>query len=113
MKIVKKIVPALIMLLGLIHLSFAFPLNDLEFDTLLFMGAGLAIVFAGVINLIALVNTDSFVIKLASLVCNAIMFSFCVIGTTILMGPQVFVGMFVFFISILFSIADLSTSKAA
>jgi hypothetical protein len=113
MKIVKKIIPALIMLFGLIHLSFAFPLNNLEIDTLLFIGAGLAIVFAGVINLIALMSTQSIVIKFASLVCNAIMFSLFVICTTIIMDVQVFAGIFLFLISTLFAIADLSTSKAA
>ena len=112
MKIVKKIVPALIMLLGLIHLSFAFPLNNLEIDTLLFIGAGLAIVFAGVINLIALMSPHSIIIKLASLVCNAIMLALFVIGTSMLMELQIFAGILLFLISTIFAIADLSTSKA-
>ena len=113
MKIIKKIIPALIILLGLIHLSFAFPLNDLEIDSLLFIGAGLAIVFAGVINLFALMSPHSMVIKVSSLVCNAIMFSLFIIGTSILIVPVVFAGIILFLVSILFSISDLSTGKAA
>ena len=112
MKIVKKIIPALIMLLGLINLSFAFPLQSLEFETLIFIGAGLAIVFAGVINLIALMSPHSIIIKLASLVCNAIMLALFVICITFLKEPQVFAGILLFLISTLFSIADLSISKA-
>lgn len=112
MKNFKKIVPALIMIFGLIHISFAFPLNDLEIDTLLFIGAGLAIVFAGVINLLALTSSQSIVIKFVSLTCNAIMFSLFVVGTSIMMEPQIFIGIFLFLISTLFAIADLSTSNA-
>jgi len=113
MKTVKKIIPALIMLLGLIHLSFAFPLHDLEIDSLLFIGAGLAIVFAGAINLFAVMNPQSMVIKVSSLICNAIMFSLFVIGTSILIVPVVFAGIILFLVSTLFAISDLSTSKAA
>jgi hypothetical protein len=113
MKIVRKIIPALIMLLGLIHLSFAFPLNDLEIDSLLFIGAGLAIVFAGAINLFAQMSPHSMIIKVSALICNAVMFALFVIGTSILIVPVVFAGIILFLVSTLFAISDLSTSKAA
>ena len=48
-----KIVSSIIILLGIVHIFFAFPLR-MNTDTLWFVGAGMAIIFAGLLNLVAI-----------------------------------------------------------
>jgi hypothetical protein len=49
MRVVVRIVSILIILLGVIHLRYAFPLQVNE-NMLWFVGAGMAVIFAGLIN---------------------------------------------------------------
>jgi protein-S-isoprenylcysteine O-methyltransferase Ste14 len=93
-----KIVSCIIILLGIVHISFASPLQ-LNTDTLWFVGAGTAIIFAGLLNLVAIDRGGSkFTIAVAAITntFNCAMFCFAL---PILNEPQVYVGIAIFLIA--------------
>ena len=54
------VVAYLIILLGVIHIGFAFPIGDFNTCILYFIGSGIAIILTGVINLMHIQSsTDS------------------------------------------------------
>lgn len=53
MQLLIKIISSIIVLLGIVHIGFAFPLH-MNAETLWFTGAGMAIIFAGLLNFVAL-----------------------------------------------------------
>jgi hypothetical protein len=65
-----KIVSYVIILLGVVHISFAFPLH-MNTDTLWFVGAGMAIIFAGLLNLVAIDGGGSKFTKSVAVIVNA------------------------------------------
>ena len=91
MKQFLQIVSLLIILLGLIHIGFALAFEG-GTGTLWFVGAGIAIVFAGLINLVALDSGTSFSFWIALLGNVVLLFLFCV-AVSLLNEPQVYVGM--------------------
>lgn len=93
-----KIVSYVIILLGLVHISFAFPLYQ-NTDTLWFVGAGMAIIFAGLLNLVALDRGGSKFTKTIALIINALNCSLFCFALSILNEPQVYVGITIFAIT--------------
>ncbi len=94
-----KIVSYVIILLGIVHISFAFPLH-MNTGTLWFVGAGMAIVFAGLLNLVVIYSSVSGFTKWIAVLANAInciMFCFAV---PILNEPQVYIGILIFLLTI-------------
>lgn len=90
-----QIASLLIVLLGIIHISFAFPLYS-NTDTLWFVGAGMAIVFSGLLNLVAIDRGGSKLTLSIAAIVNAVNFiSFC-FALPILNQPQVYVGIAIF-----------------
>ena len=82
-------------------------------DTLWFVGAGMAIIFSGLLNLVSIDRGGSKFTKGVAVVVNAfncIMFSFAL---PILNEPQVYVGIGVFFLSTLAFIVELVRHKSA
>ncbi len=108
-----KIVSYIIILLGVVHISFAFPLH-MNTDTLWFVGAGMAIIFAGLLNLVALDRGGSKFTKAIAVVVNAFNCTMFCFALPILNEPQVYVGITIFLITTLAFIFDLvrNTSKA-
>ena len=93
-----KIVSCIIILLGIIHISFAFPLK-LNTDTLWFVGAGMSIIFSGLLNLVANDRGGSKFSKIVAVVANifnCVMFCFAL---PVLNEPQVYVGIAIFLIA--------------
>ncbi|MDB5230119.1 MAG: hypothetical protein JWN76_924 [Chitinophagaceae bacterium] len=90
-----RILAALVIFLGVIHISFAFPIR-LNTDTLWFIGSGFAIIYAGLINLAAINNTgikSSLLIAFISNLITAILFA---LSLYILNEPQVYFGSGIF-----------------
>jgi hypothetical protein len=97
----------------MVHISFAFPLH-MNTDTLWFVGAGMAIIFSGLLNLVAIDRDGSKFTKTVAVIINAfncILFCFAL---PILNEPQVYVGITIFLITTVAFILALvrSTSKA-
>jgi hypothetical protein len=106
-----KIVSYIIILLGIVHISFAFPLN-MNTNTLWFVGAGMAIIFSGLLNLVAIDRGGSKFTKGVAVIVNAfncILFCFAL---PILNQPQVYVGITIFLITTVAFIIDLARNTA-
>lgn len=93
-----RIVSLLIILLGSIHISFAFPLQA-NTNTLWFVGAGMAIVFAGLLNLVAIDRRGSKFTKTIATITNAFNCAGFCIALPILNQSQVYVGITIFAIT--------------
>jgi hypothetical protein len=83
-------------------------------DTLWFVGAGIAIIFAGLLNFVALDRNGSKFTKSIAVVVNALNCTMFCFAVPILNEPQVYVGITIFLISTVAFIFDLvrNTSKA-
>jgi hypothetical protein len=93
-----KIVSGLIILLGIVHISFAFSLH-MNTDTLWFVGAGMAIIFSGLLNLVAIDRGGSNFSKTIALVVNIFNCGMFCFALPILNEPQVYIGIAIFFVS--------------
>jgi len=110
MKKSHEILSWLIMLLGAIHIYFASCYGRVDEDVLWFIGAGLAIVFAGLINLIK-ARSDERIVKIVCIFTNSLMtllFSFSLI---VLQSPQVYIGIALFGAALLLSLQSVQYQK--
>jgi len=94
-----KIVSYIIILLGIVHISFAFPLH-MNTDTLWFVGAGMSIIFAGLLNLVAIDRGGSKFTKGIAILVNALNCAMFCFALPILNEPQVYAGITIFLITI-------------
>jgi hypothetical protein len=99
MKRLHFIIAVLIILLGVVHVSFAFPIDELTEGTLWFIGSGVALILAGLINWIASEPVISQRTKWVAFVSNILMCSLFIIAMPIIDGPQVFIGVGLFTIA--------------
>ena len=98
-----KIISGLIVFLGIVHISFAFPLQ-MNTDTLWFVGAGMAIIFSGLLNMVAIDRGGSNFSKAIALAVNLFNCGMFCFALPILNEPQVYIGIAIFlFSSITFS----------
>lgn len=106
-----RIVSYIIILLGVVHISFAFPLH-MNTDTLWFVGAGMAIIFAGLLNLVAIDRGVSKFTKAIAVVVNAFNCTMFWFALPIHNEPQVYVGIAILLITTIGFIVDLVKHKA-
>lgn len=90
-----KIISVLIILLGIVHISFAFPLQ-MNTDTLWFVGAGMAIIFSGLLNFVAVDRGGSIFSKSVALSVNLFNCGLFCFALPILNEPQVYIGILIF-----------------
>ena len=94
-----KIVSAVIILLGIVHISFAFPIHMNE-GTMWFIGSGFAVIFAGLLNYLAINRGGSRLSKAIAAIVNALCCGlFLFFALPILGEPQVYVGITIFAIT--------------
>jgi hypothetical protein len=82
-------------------------------DTLWFAGAGMAIIFAGLLNLVALDMGGSKYTKTITAIVNAFNCAMFCFALPILNEPQVYIGITIFlFVTVLFIISLTKTQQA-
>lgn len=106
-----KIVSYFIILLGIVHISFVFPLY-MNTDTLWFVGAGMAIIFSGQLNLVAIDRGGSKFTKWIAAITNAINCAMFCFALPILKEPQVYTGIIIFLIATVAFIVELIRHKS-
>ena len=106
-----KIVSYIIILLGVVHISFAFPLH-MNTDTLWFVGAGMSIIFAGLLNLVAIDRGGSTFTKIVAVLTNAANCAMFCFALTILKELQVYIGITIFLIVTVAFIVELTRHKS-
>ncbi|RYZ56329.1 MAG: hypothetical protein EOP49_00665 [Sphingobacteriales bacterium] len=105
-----RIVSFVIILLGVVHVYFAFPVQMGE-GTLWFIGAGMAIIFAGLLNMVALHRGGSRFTQGVAAAVNATTCGLFCFAIPILGEPQVYVGVTIFLITTIAFVVVLLRSK--
>ena len=107
-----RTVAYIIILLGVVHISLTFPLH-MNTDTLSFVGAGMAIIFAGLLNLVAIDRSGSKFTKAIAVIVNAFNCMLFCFAVPILNEPQVYIGIAIFLITTVAFTVDLLNTRAA
>ena len=105
-----KIMSCIIILLGIVHIGFAFPLF-MNSDTIWFVGAGMAIIFSGLLNFVAIDRGGSKFTKGIAVITNAINCTLFFFALPILNEPQVYAGISIFLITTVAFIVEVSRHK--
>ena len=98
MRMVIKVLSIIIILFGLIHIYFA-SCRSMDIDTLWFIGAGFAIIFPGLLNLVAIDRGGSKFTITTALIINVLMFIMFCLALLIINELQVYLGITIFLIS--------------
>lgn len=93
---IRTILGCIMILLGIIHIGFAFPISVFEEGHLWFIGSGVAIVLSGMFNVAAVVNCRQRWFAYLTLVVNLIMFTLFIVAIGPIKEPQVYVGCFLY-----------------
>jgi hypothetical protein len=83
-------------LMGIVHILFAFPIYEFRPGHLWFIGSGIAIVFAGFMNLLGHVIPDGKWQRMLVPFTNLMMAALFIVATFVLKEPQVYFGIFLF-----------------
>lgn len=86
-------------LLGIIHITMAFPICGFAINDLWFIGAGLAIIFSGFLSLVAARDCSRSLagsLAFASSLILAVLFIF---ARQVLIGPQIYIGIYLYLAS--------------
>lgn len=98
LKLLSKIAAYLMIALGVIHLSFTpFAYSRFTDNTIWFMGAGLALIFAGFLNIVWVRNIGKDrAIYVLCLIANIILLSFFALAAFVIPSPPPFIGVTLF-----------------
>lgn len=95
----RRVLAAMIIGFGLIHVSFVFPVVTFNANVLWFIGTGAMLVFAGFLNLAVVQYCAKSLIGYLTLISNMICLSLFILSLWIMRGPQVYVGIALFFVA--------------
>lgn len=102
-----RITSYLIILLGIIHIGFAFPIQMNE-GTLWFVGSGFAVIFAGLLNLVAVDRGGSRFTKIIAAIVNGFNTLMFFGALKILNEPQVYIGIAISLTATIAFLMDIS-----
>jgi hypothetical protein len=95
----------LIILFGLIHIYFVSCLHTFDEYALWFIGSGIAIIFAGFINLIRAKSSEK-IVSVLCLLTNFLMTSLFIVAFFAMQKPQVYLGIFIFALALITSLKN-------
>ena len=101
-----KSISIIIILLGLLHISYSYPFQANE-DTLWFVGSGLTVCFAGLLNLVAIHKGGSLFTKTIAALVNAIVCAMFCFALSILNDSILYAGIIISFIAFVVFILSL------
>ena len=109
-KLIHKVTTGLIVALGFLHLAVtAMEYDSFSLDSVWFLGSGLAIVFAGFLNVGVIRNTgDDRMVSVLCLIANLMLAGLFAATLSLMRPPQVFVGVALFVIA---SVCVLARSR--
>lgn len=93
-----KVVSGIIILLGLMHIWLAFPLH-MNTETLWFVGSGMTIIIAGLLNFTALDRGGSKLTFAIAILVNALCCGLFIFALAIINEPQIYLGILEFLIT--------------
>lgn len=109
---IRSILGGIIILLGIVHIGFVFPIVEFDINNLWFIGAGIAIILSGILNIIAVINCGQRWLGYLAMAGNAVMAILFLLARQVLEGPQVYIGMYLYLAAILLQLAQwIKTTK--
>ena len=88
----------LILLLGAAHTGIGFYCRHMSASTLWFIGSGMAIIFAGLFNLLLILSPTK-TVAVVTVIMNAAVFGLFLLAAQVISGMQVYAGLALFFIA--------------
>ncbi len=104
---IRTIIGGIIILMGLVHTGMAFPLNLSDISQVWFIGAGVALLLSGLLNIVAVANCEQRWLGYATIVTNVIMFILFILARQLLREPQVYIGIYLYLATILLHASQL------
>lgn len=95
----RRVLAAIIILFGLIHISFVFPVITLNESVLWFIGTGCMLVFSGFLNLAVVQYCAKSLIGYLTLISNIICMGLFILSLWVMREPQVYLGIALYFIA--------------
>jgi len=108
----RRVLAVVIILLGLIHISFVFPVITLNAGVLWFIGTGCMLVFSGFLNLAVVQYCAKSLIGYLTLISNIICLGLFILSLWVMREPQVYVGIALFFVATLIMVVALILMEA-
>jgi hypothetical protein len=103
----RRVLAVLIILLGLIHISFVFPIITLNAGVLWFIGTGCMLVFSGFLNLAAVQYCAKSLIGYLTLASNIICLGLFILSLWVMREPQVYIGITLFLVATIILVVAL------
>ena len=100
----------MIILLGVVHITFAFPIQ-LNTDTLWFIGSGVAIILAGLVNLVSIHKGGLAFTHTVAVISDALMSALFCLALLVLPEPQVYFGVLIFLSATVLFIISMARMK--
>lgn len=107
---IRSVIGGIIILLGLVHIGFTFPIGVFETDDLWFLGSGVAIILSGLLNIIAVINCGQRWLRNLTLASNIIMLVLFLFARQVIQGPQIYIAMYLYLAAILLPLVQLLRS---
>jgi hypothetical protein len=105
-----RIISVVIILLGIVHITFALPIQH-NTENLWFIGSGVAIIFAGLLNMLAIHKGGSVFTHTVAVISNALMCTLFCFALLVLPEPQVYFGVFIFLVAVIAFVLLLGRSN--
>ncbi|QTE45954.1 MULTISPECIES: hypothetical protein [Mucilaginibacter] len=103
----RRVLATIIILFGLIHISFVFPVITFNISMLWFIGSGFMLVFSGFLNLAVVQYCAKSLVGYLTLVSNIICLGLFILSLWVIREPQVYIGIALFFVATVILVAAL------
>jgi len=107
----RRVLAAIIILLGLVHISFILPVITFNVGTLWFIGTGFMLIFAGFLNLAVVQYCAKSLIGYLTLISNITCLGLFILSLWIMQEPQVYIGISLFFVATVILVVALILMK--
>jgi uncharacterized glyoxalase superfamily protein PhnB len=93
--------------MGLVHIGMAFPLDLNDINQLWFIGAGLALLLSGILNIVAVANCEQRLLSYITIGANIVLLALFILARQALKEPQVYIGIYLYLTLILLHATQL------
>ncbi len=104
---IRSVLAGLVILMGLVHIGMAFPLDINDMNQLWFIGAGFALVLSGILNIVAVANCEQRLLGYITIAANTVLLALFILARQALKEPQVYIGIYLFLSLILLHATQL------
>lgn len=108
---IRSVISGLMILIGLVHIGFVFPLDATDINQLWFIGSGLALILSGLLNIAAIVNCVQRWLSYMTITANLLMLGLFIYAMQALQEPQVYAGIGLYLVAVVLHAVQLIPRK--